>query len=58
MMNTTIRIPYVGQGPDGCRQSAQIDREEADTLDRDDPRRDELLASAERWERQAQGLDR
>jgi hypothetical protein len=49
----TVRTPYVGEGAGGARRSAQIDREEADTLDPDDPRRDQLLASAEEWERQA-----
>lgn len=49
--------PYVGEGAEGCRASAQIDREEAQTLDRFDPRRDELYASAERWEERAQVLD-
>jgi hypothetical protein len=29
---TTSRTPYVGSGEDGCRRSAQIDREEADRL--------------------------
>jgi hypothetical protein len=48
------RIPYVGEGSDGCRRSAQIDREESHTLDRSDLRRDHLLASAERWERQVE----
>ena len=45
--------PYAGAGADGALRSAQIDREEADTLVPDDARRAELLASAERWERQA-----
>lgn len=47
------RNPYVGAGADGARRSAEIDRTEADGLDRDDPRRDEVLASAERWDQQA-----
>lgn len=47
------REPYVGEGADGCYRSAQIDREEADGLDRSDPRHDEVLASAEAWEQQA-----
>lgn len=51
------REPYVGDGADGARRSARIDREEADGLDRGDPRRDELLASAERWDRQAEQLE-
>jgi hypothetical protein len=48
------RWPYVGEGADGARRSAQIDREEADTLDSSDPRRDELLLSAAAWELQAE----
>jgi hypothetical protein len=47
------RIPYVGEGREGALASAQIDREEADTYDRADPRRESALASAARWERQA-----
>lgn len=51
-----LREPYVGEGIDGSLRSAQIDREEADCLDRDDPRHAEVLASAENWERQAEQL--
>jgi hypothetical protein len=47
------RIPYDGKGREGALASAQIDREEADTYDRADPRRESALASAARWERQA-----
>lgn len=47
------RRPYVGSGADGARRSAEIDREERDLLDRDDPRRESLTDSVERWERQA-----
>jgi hypothetical protein len=47
------RIPYVGTDSEGCLASAQVDREEADTLDSLDPRHSTLLASAERWERQS-----
>jgi hypothetical protein len=47
------RHPYVGQGAEGCERSAQIDREEAATLDQDDPRVEALRASAERWDLQA-----
>lgn len=60
-MTTTapkFRVPYVGDGVDGARRSAQIDREEAELLDRDDPRRGELAGSAERWEDQAAWLER
>lgn len=53
MTTTTNRNPYVGDGEDGARRSARIDREEVDGLAWDDPRRDELLASAQRWEDQA-----
>lgn len=45
-----LRTPYVGEGADGARRSAQIDREEAAGLDRGDPRRERLLESAQRWE--------
>jgi hypothetical protein len=53
-----MRRPYVGTGIDGARRSAQIDREEADTLAADDPRREELLLSARQWEEQADRIDR
>lgn len=51
------REPYVGEGADGCRASAQIDREEADQLDRSTDRWAELQASAEAWEQQAADLE-
>lgn len=51
------RDPYVGAGADGARRSAQIDREEADCLDRGTPRYDMLLSSAAAWDRQADELD-
>ena len=54
MPRTRLREPYVGEGVDGCLRSAQIDREEADCLDRSDPRCSEVIASAERWEQQAE----
>ncbi len=50
------REPYVGGGIDGALRSAQIDREEADTLDNAHPRYRPLLDSAERWEQQAREL--
>ncbi len=50
------RQPYVGEGEDGARRSAQVDREEADRLDYFDERREQLLVSAERWDRQAYEL--
>lgn len=51
------RIPYVGEGADGCRRSAEIDRNEADTVDSSDPRKDYLLGSAARWIQQAEFLE-
>jgi len=51
------RNPYVGDGADGARRSAAIDRSEADGYDYDDPRRAECLASAARWEGQAARLE-
>jgi len=50
--------PYVGEGADGGRRSAQIDREEATTLDADDPRRAMLLESTARWEQQVEAIER
>lgn len=47
------REPYVGDGADGCRRSAEIDRTEAEGYDRDDARVEERLASAAAWEAQA-----
>lgn len=52
-----LRIPYVGDGADGARRSAAIDREEADTVD-DPDRRAALLDSAARWDAQADELAR
>lgn len=52
------RIPYVGDGADGARRSAQIDLEEADCLDRMDPSHNERLLSAERWILQAERIER
>lgn len=51
------REPYVGEGAEGARRSAEIDRTEADTVDRDTSRHAELLASAEAWEQQAADLE-
>ena len=51
------RRPYVGEGADGCRRSAQIDREEAEQLMPGTERHDELLASAEGWEWQARAIE-
>jgi hypothetical protein len=51
---TARRDPYVGAGADGCRRSAQVDLEEADTLDELNPRREVLAASARAWELQAE----
>ena len=55
-VNAQDRTPYVGSGEDGCRRSAAMDREEADTLSWDDPRKDSLHKSASRWEDQAYRL--
>jgi hypothetical protein len=52
------RTPYVGTGADGARRSAQIDREEADTLHVNDPRFGQLLNSAAEWDRQADRIER
>jgi len=52
--NARDRIPYVGEGADGARRSARIDREELELLDPLDPRRDQLAASADAWDRQAE----
>lgn len=57
-MTLVPRNPYVGSGADGARRSAQIDREEADTLPANDSRRDDLLDSARRWDDYAALLDR
>lgn len=51
------RHPYVGEGVDGARRSAQVDEEEADMLDRPDPRVELLRESAARWRRQAAELE-
>lgn len=56
-MTDDHRQPYVGAGADGARRSAQIDRDELDTLDRDDPRRPLIEESATRWDRQAEELE-
>lgn len=52
------RTPYVGEGADGCRRSAIIDREEIDTLDPFDARVQTLAESAQRWDEQAARLER
>lgn len=46
------RRPYVGEGSDGARRSAQIDRDEADGLE-PGSHRDAVLRSAARWDEQA-----
>lgn len=51
------RTPYVGEGADGARRSAAIDREEAGTYAIDDPRLDRALESAIRWDEQADELE-
>ena len=57
-MSRGDRLPYVGEGADGARRSANIDRSEAEGLDRDDPQREWALASAEAWDRQAESIER
>lgn len=56
MTAPTYRRPYVGEGADGCRRSAEIDRTEAEGMDVDDPRRDAVLASVQQWSAQAAEL--
>lgn len=51
------RTPYVGEGADGCRRSAQIDRDEVLGLARDDERALSLLTSAAMWDEQALAHD-
>lgn len=51
-----MRNPYVGEGVDGARRSARIDREEADGLDPGEYR-DAVLASAAAWDAQADQLE-
>ena len=63
----TQRHPYVGQGADGCRRSADIDLSEAESLptgphqpgwsEHTEARRHHLHESAQAWLRQAQGHD-
>lgn len=52
------RVPYVGVGAEGARRSAQIDRDELASLALDDPRYPGVEASAARWDRQAQEIER
>ncbi|WP_412741233.1 hypothetical protein [Krasilnikovia sp. MM14-A1259] len=53
------REPYpgTGTGADGCRRSAQRDRDQADALLDGSSRRRALLESAERWQQQAVDLE-
>ncbi len=51
------RIPYVGEGADGARRSAQLDLEEAGCLDPGEAK-DACMLSAERWVMQAEDLER
>lgn len=51
-----LRNPYVGDGADSARRSAQIDQEEADCLPPGE-QRDHCLLSAERWILQAEYLE-
>ncbi len=52
-----LRNPYVGDGADGARRSAAIDRSEAELFDSGDPRIGERLASATDWDAQAEFLE-
>ena len=50
--------PWVGEGASGCRRSAQIAREEADTLaDHEVSYRASLEAQAQAWEARAAELE-
>lgn len=55
---STWREPYVGEGADGARRSAQIDREEADTYPTGGDRWQDCHSSALAWERQAREIER
>lgn len=59
-MTRISREPYVGTGADGARRSAEIDRNEVDTLDPffDAARITELLSSAAEWDAIAERLER
>lgn len=56
LVGSAARRPYVGEGADGARRSAQIDRDEAATLEPGE-RRQALMASAARWDRIARELE-
>lgn len=47
------RRPYVGEGADGCLRSAEVDRSEADGMDRTLDSYALRLESAAAWEEQA-----
>jgi hypothetical protein len=51
------RSPYVGEGADGARRSADIDRNEADTYPTGSDDWQRCQASAERWETQATEIE-
>lgn len=51
------RPPYVGEGADGARRSAEIVAEEIDLLACNDPRREWLAESRQRWLDQAARLE-
>jgi hypothetical protein len=51
-----MRKPYVGEGAEGARRSAAIDRSEAEGLD-PGPYRDSVLSSEARWLEQAEALE-
>jgi hypothetical protein len=52
-----LRTPYVGEGSDGARRSAEIDRTEAETVHAGSARWYELMGSAAKWEVQAGWLE-
>lgn len=52
-----FRDPYVGDGVEGARRSAQIDRQEADTFDAGSPRWLLAMNSAANWDEQAARLE-
>lgn len=51
------RKPYIGEGADGARRSAAVDAEQADMLAWNDPAREGLHASAQRWLEQARRVE-
>ena len=56
-LRKTDRSPYVGEGADGARRSAEIDLTEADTHPTGSERWHQLRASADRWIEQAERIE-